>query len=309
MTMGIERRASAVLTSFNKRDDVRKNLSSLLAQEEPFAEIIVVDNCSSDGTIAMVREEFPDVTLIVMPDDSYGACETFNIGFATARAPFVAILDDDIELPPDWLKKLFDRFEVEPETTALISTEVIEPGMPESFFNAENVKRVRYMATFRGCGSLARKHVLEKAGYYDEAFFIYGNERDLSSRILNLGYRILQYPEVITKHGTPFGMKKGKRSLYYHTRNFWLYAFKYAPLEDLIKFPFRFVMKRLKPMVEQEGKVSDATGSIGLMDNIRSTPGGFFIVFKATLAAVFMLRHCLKHRQPCTAEDFEMPVF
>jgi GT2 family glycosyltransferase len=149
--------------------------------------------------------------------------------------------------------------------------------------------------------------VLAAAGYYDERFFIYGNERDLASRVLNLGFRILQYPRVITRHGTPFGMKMGARSLYYHVRNFWLYAFKHAPLEELLKFPFGFLARRMRRGGDA-GAVRDAVGSIGLLRNIRETPGGWWIVARATLAALWNLPYCLKRRAPCSAADFEMPV-
>lgn len=304
--MSLERRASAVLTSFNKREDVRKNLAALLAQDEPFEEIVVVDNCSSDGTIAMVQTEFPSVRLVVMPHAGYGACETFNIGFSTARAPFIAILDDDVVLPPDWLRRLFDRFELEPPTTGMISTKVVEPEMPQEYIDAPSVNKVRYMATFRGCGTLARAEVLRAAGWYDERFFIYGNERDLACRVLNLGYRILQFPEVVTNHGTPFGMKKGPRSLYYHVRNFWLFCFKHAPLGDLLWFPFAFFGRRLRKRGARE-ELADAVGGIGLFANISQTRWGWWIVFKATLAAVANLPYCWKRRRACRAPDFEMP--
>ena len=81
------------------------------------------------------------------------------------------------------------KFRSEPETTAMLSTKVVEPEMPESFRNHPEVNQERYMATFRGCGSVGRRDVLARAGWYDERFFIYGNERDLAARVLNLGYR------------------------------------------------------------------------------------------------------------------------
>lgn len=299
--------ASAVITSWNRCGVLRDNLRSLRAQATPFHEIIVVDNHSTDGTLEMLKSEFPEVTSIVMPHSGYGACETFNIGFASVRTKFTAILDDDIELPQDWLEKLLLKFESEPETTAMLSTKVVEPGMPAWLLDSPEVNRERFMATFRGCGTLARSDVLARAGYYDERFFIYGNERDLASRILGLGFRVKQYPAVVTHHKTPFGQRKGKRSLYFHTRNFWLYALKNVPLRDLVAFPFRF----LKNQTQQKGSggFADATGTIGALANIRATPGGWWIVAKATLAAFTVhLPYCLKRRAPVTAPDFELPV-
>ena len=55
---------------------------------------MVVDNASTDGTAEMIRAEFPAVHLVEMPHSRYGACETFNVGFAQAETPWIAILDD-----------------------------------------------------------------------------------------------------------------------------------------------------------------------------------------------------------------------
>lgn len=297
---------AAVMVSFNKRDWVRKNLLAQRAQTLPFDSLIVVDNCSSDGSIEMIRAEFPEVRLIVMPHSGYGACETFNIGFKNADTDFIAILDDDVELSPDWLEKILARFQAEPPTTAMISSKVVEPEEPEWYTHHPEVNRERYMATFRGCATLARRDVLERAGYYDEDFFIYGNERDLSARVLNLGFRILQYPAAVVKHGTPFGMKKGKRSLYYHIRNLWWYLFKHVPVWQILHFFAIQFMLKLK--VRRETIKADAIGTIGIYQIIRDTPGGWLVVLRATWDAFLGLPRCLRQRRVCRHPDFSLPT-
>ena len=289
---------------------MRENLDSLRRQTLPFASIVVVDNASKDDTARVIAEEYPEVRLIVMPHSEYGACETFNIGFSSATTPLVAILDDDITLPPDWLEKTTARLMAEPETTAVISTEIIEPGMPESYIEVSKAAGRRYMSTFRGCGSLARKDALERAGYYDERLFIYGNERDLTCRLLNLGYRVLQDPEIETYHKTPFGIQMGKRSLFFHARNAWLSMLKYAPLGDLVRLPFLVVTKVLlrSSKKEEAGGVTDATGTIGIGKSIRETPGAFWILVKAGCSVLYNLPYCLRRREPVRAEDFELPL-
>ena len=301
---------SAVISTWNKAEVLRDNLASLRAQTLPFQEIIVVDNASEDDTARMVAEEFPDVRLIRMPHSRYGACETFNIGFASATAPLVAILDDDITLPPHWLEHTTARLLAEPETTAIVSTEIVEPGMPEDYLAASRAAGRRYMSTFRGCGSLARHEAIAKAGYYDERLFIYGNERDLTCRLLNLGYRVLQDPEIVTHHLTPFGIQMGKRSLYFHARNAWITMLKYAPLEDLFRAPFLVVSKVLLrgAKSEAEGGVTDAVGTIGIGRSLRETPGAFLVLVRAALAVLWNLPYCLKNRAPVTADDFDLPL-
>lgn len=97
---------SLVICVWNRRDDLRENLQAIEKQTLPPLEVIVVDNASQDGTAAMVRDEFPDVRLIRLPHSGYGACEAFNIGFATARGELIGILDDDIVLPPGFVEQM-----------------------------------------------------------------------------------------------------------------------------------------------------------------------------------------------------------
>jgi len=302
--------ATAVISSWNKLESVRRNLEGLFRQTRPFVRVVVVDNASTDGTPEMIRSEFPAVHLVEMPHSRYGACETFNVGFAQAETPWIAILDDDVVLPPGWLAGATARLLDEPETTAVLSTKVVEPGMPESYRESEAVNTERYMSTFRGCASLARREALAAAGYYDERLFIYGNERDLTCRLLNAGYRVLQYPGGEVFHETPFGIKQGQRSLYYHARNAGITMLKYAPLGALLKLPW-LVLKQvvLRPRgAEEAGEVTDATGTIGIGRSMRETRGAWWVLTKALLSVLWNLPYCLRRRRPVRHSDFELPL-
>ncbi len=302
---------SLVISVWNRIDDLRENLAAIRAQTRAPRQVIVVDNDSTDGTPEMVTAEFPEVQLIRMPHSRYGACETFNIGFSSAVGEFVGILDDDVVLAEDYVERMLAEFAAEPETTAVLSPKVLEPEMPDWFADSEAYNRPRYMATFRGCASMARHEALRKAGYYDVELFIFGNERDLTARLLNLGYRVKMVPSVVVHHKAPFGMRHGRRSLYYHVRNFWIYAFKYVPWSKVLSFPFVFLRKGLgrgRTGGASGEVVADAVGTIGVFDSIRAVPGGYWVCIKATLAALFKLPHCLRNRQVCRAPDFELPL-
>jgi LmbE family N-acetylglucosaminyl deacetylase/GT2 family glycosyltransferase len=302
--------ATAVISSWNKIESVRRNLEGLFRQTRPFARVVVVDNASTDGTAEMIRAEFPAVHLVEMPHSNYGACETFNVGFAQAETPWIAILDDDVVLPPGWLEGATARLLEEPPTTAILSSKVVEPGMPQSYRDSVAVNTERYMSTFRGCASLARREALAEVGYYDERLFIYGNERDLTCRLLNAGYRVLQYPGVEVFHETPFGIKQGQRSLYYHARNAGLTMLKYAPLGALLKLPW-LVLKGvvLRPRAtEDAGEITDATGTIGIGRSLRETPGAWWVMCKALASIVWNLPYCLRRRRPVRHSDFELPL-
>jgi hypothetical protein len=121
---------------------------------------------------------------------------------------------------------------------------------------------------------------------------------------------VLQYPGVETFHRTPFGIKLGKRSLYYHSRNVWLTMLKYAPLSDLVRMPWLVLTQVvLRPgSAEQRGEVTDATGTIGIGRALRETPGGVWIVAKAAFSVLANLPYCLRRRAPVRSADFELPL-
>ena len=68
--------------------------------------------------------------------------------------------------------------------------------MPVGYSHSDGVNRTRYMSTVRGGASLARRDASRDAGYYDTRLFIFGNERDLTARLLNLGYRVKMVPSI-----------------------------------------------------------------------------------------------------------------
>ena len=304
---GQQGRVSLVISVWNRLEDLRENLEAIRAQTVDPLEVIVVDNDSTDGTPEMVQKEFPEAQLIRMPHSRFGACTTFNIGFASAKGDWIGILDDDVILPPDWIEKMLKEADALPEDVAVLSSRVEEPEMPQWFLESAGQMTPRYMSTFRGCASLARADRLRACGFYDEVLFIFGNERDLTARFLNQGWRVRYVPSVRVWHKAPFGMRQGKRSLYYHVRNFWIYAFKYVALEDILRFPFRFLKKGLGGK-KKGSEVGDAVGTIGLFDSIRALPGGYWVCIRATFAALRELPYCLKNREVCTHEDFDLPL-
>lgn len=307
---------SAVISTWNKKDAVLANVAALKAGRRVPDEIVVVDNCSRDGTVEALRAAHPDVVVVPMPHDRKGACETFNIGFTKASGEAVAIMDDDVVATRDWLAVLEQALLSEPPDTHMVSSRVLEPGMPEAYQRAEVARGRYYASTFRGCGTLARTEVLRATGGYDERFFIYGNERDLAARVLARGGRILQCPEAVIHHATPFGMKAGKRSLYYHVRNFWLYAFKNCSWPDVFRAAWGLARKGLggggrrvrgdATGAEHEGEL-EATGTMGLAQAMRETPGAWWIVTRATLSALANLPYCLARRRVVRSPDFRLP--
>jgi len=97
---------SVIVPSRDRVDDLRRCLMGVLRQDRPAVDVIVVDDACSDGTAAMVRREFPSVTLLRF-EDPVGASTARNAALARARGEVVWFLDSDSEpTTPDCLRRL-----------------------------------------------------------------------------------------------------------------------------------------------------------------------------------------------------------
>jgi GT2 family glycosyltransferase len=288
---------SLVIVNWNRRDYLSECLNSIKDQDYFPLEVIIVDNHSSDGSPEMITSDFPEYTLIKLPDSSYGACEAFNIGFANTHGEFIGILDNDVELTGDWVRCIIDKFNKEEDATAIISTKVVEPDMPDWYLQSNHLCKERYIDTFVGCGSIARAKILHETGYYDEKFFIHANERDLSLRLISQGYKILHYPDVITYHKKPFGIHQGNERLYYFLRNaIWVLVKHYTMKEAILGL----VSSVKGNLHDGNGNTGDTenliVGTIGIKDAVLREKGGLKTAIRAVFDGLMGVPHYVKYR-------------
>ena len=108
-------RLSIVIASCNGRDDLNRCLTSISAGSLSDAETIVVENGSSDGTREMLRNRYPNVT-IIENSNNLGHCRAINQGLRYARGEYILVLDADTEVSRDALNTLIGFFQTHPET-------------------------------------------------------------------------------------------------------------------------------------------------------------------------------------------------
>ena len=188
-------RISVVVLNYNKREDLDRNLRRL--REIPFEskEVIVVDNASTDGSAEMVREEFPEVTLIAS-DTNDGVAKGRNRGFRAAQGEYVIYLDDDSVAPVDVCDRVVELFEAQPEVGCLAFLVRAEPsGVYSNQFDD-----TEYLGNYHGAGHAFRKDCLERIGYLEEMYFFGGEEVDSSLAMLNEGFKTRYTPEVVIEH-------------------------------------------------------------------------------------------------------------
>src|SRR6476620_7108509 len=108
-------RLSVVIVNWNTREDLDACLSSLREQSHRDLEIIVVDNGSTDGSAGMIAERFPEVTLLA-ETENLGFAEACNRGIAVSTAEWVALLNNDTVVRPDWARELVQAASTAPPT-------------------------------------------------------------------------------------------------------------------------------------------------------------------------------------------------
>lgn len=281
---------SVVIVSFNKKDLLKKAINSVYNQTYKNLELIVIDNNSTDGSINLVVNEYPSIRHIVMPNSGYGACETINIGMASARGEFIVVMDDDATLNDNWITILVEKFSTD-DNLGVICGKVIN-----AFSNKvewlyarpidEWVSKEFKTSHFHGAATGFRKSILDKIKYYDEDYFIYVNEPVLGAKIVNSGYAVIFYPDLISYHNTHI-RNPNKRSFYFLTRNHLWYVWTYFNLTLLI----------------------DTTTKILIISALSSIKRGYFFTYlKAIFSAIAMLPKIIAIRKPLPNNVIDHPI-
>ncbi len=203
-------------------------------------EVFVVDNNSVDGSCAMVQEKFPDVILI-RNDQNLGFSVANNQAIKKSSGRYVLLLNPDTVIEEDTLIKCVGYMDEHPDSGGLGVKMIDGKGdfLPESkrslptprvaFFKIFGLSRLfprsrvfgRYHLGYLDkdrihqveilCGAfmMLRKSALDEVGLLDEDFFMYGEDIDMSYRLLNAGYKNIYYPESTIIHYKGESTKKG----------------------------------------------------------------------------------------------------
>ncbi|MCP5107314.1 MAG: glycosyltransferase family 2 protein, partial [bacterium] len=217
------------------KNDVAEGIRELEAQKQHYnsIEIIVVDNGSSDGTPAMIKETFPGVNLIALQQNIGVAA--YNTGFQQAAGQYIVVLDDDSFPETHAIPRMVEEFQRN-EKLGVVAFDVrnyydykktnLNPASPVSPVSekpgtaaAEENQGSRYQMAFNGAGVGIRKKCIDEVGGYPAEFFLYWNEQDLSIRILDAGYQIKWFTDIISLHKYSPGNRESQRAPFYYTRN------------------------------------------------------------------------------------------
>lgn len=199
--------ASIVVLNWNGKLYLDACLESVLGQDDGNIEVILVDNHSSDGSAAYVRQRFPGVK-VIDAGDNLGFAAGNNLGVRHAGGDLVVLLNNDTVVQSGWMQAL--RSAMEDPAVVLVSSHVITRGVPALYYErngsinlvGHNIMRIFAMPgnTFFCSGaSLAfRKSVFGEP--FDPEYFLYGEDVYLGLRARFMGYTPLHVRGSVVQH-------------------------------------------------------------------------------------------------------------
>ena len=214
---------SIAILNYQRREALREALASARGQTFP-VEILAVDNASTDGSAEMVRDEFPDVRLVQLPENVAAAAR--NVGVASAKGDIVFTLDNDVRLStPDDVARGLEVFQRHPRAAvvnfmivgpdgALCRRDWCHPRDPDAW--GEREFATDYV--LEGASACRREAFLAGGGYWPP-FFIGHEGWDLSYRLLDAGWELIYSPAVRVRHMVDESVRPSSRIYYTFTRN------------------------------------------------------------------------------------------
>lgn len=304
-----------VIPNYNGRKFLQECLQSLAeqAQDAPGYEVIVVDNGSEDGSVELVKQEFPYVRVIPLPENT-GFCHAVNVGIEASTSPYVILLNNDTKVKAGFVRALYDAMENRPDAFS-VSARMLLWDRPELLDDAGDRYCVLGWAYARGkgrsaaafdkaaevfsaCGGAAvyRRSVLEEIGLFDELHFAYMEDMDIGYRARIYGYRNYYEPgaEVIHYGSASSGSRYNEfktvhaaaNNVYVIGKNMpllqWIWNLPFLITGFLIKFLF-FCKKGmggsyLKGLKAGFGKLFSAEGRKHRIPFSRAHLGNYFAI-------------------------------
>ncbi len=224
---------SIVVLSWNVREMLAECLRSLPGAAGAWwarAEVVVVDNASTDGSLQMVREEFPEVRVLALQENR-GFSAGNNAGIRASGGRFVLLLNPDTAARPGSIEAMCEHMEVQPDVGVVgprllnadgslqpsrrrfptLAIALVESTPLQRVFSGAGMLRHFYLNDrpdgetqdvdwLSGAALLCRRETLEQVGLFDPGYFMFSEEVDLCRRVRDAGWRVVYLPEAEITH-------------------------------------------------------------------------------------------------------------
>jgi len=250
---------SVVIPNYNGERFIERCLGSVLNTNYPSFEVILVDGASIDGSVKLAKELFgsdPRVKIFQNPKNT-GLAEARNQGTRFAKGKFIAFLDNDTEVHPNWLKELIKVLDSDPsigvaQAKVLASKDqnvIMSAGGFVNYFlvsecrgrgeldmgQYDNIYEIFFAS---GCAMIAREKVLKEIGLFDPDLFLWYEETDLCWRVWLDGYRVVYVPTSKVYHtgGGRTSKVQEPSKVWFIRRNQFMIMMKNYSLKNLITY-------------------------------------------------------------------------
>ena len=246
-------KVTIIIPNYNGKHFMEPCLASLKEQTFRDFKILVVDNASSDGSVAYMKTEYPDIEVIAL-DQNYGFSKAVNVGIEHSTTPYVILLNNDTTVDPHYVEEMVKAIEKSPRIFS-VSSKMIQMYHPELIDSAGDLYTLMGWGVCRGTGrpisnyneadeiftacagaAIYRRSAFEKIGYFDENHFAYLEDIDVGYRAKIYGYKNMYCPTALVYHvgsGTS-GSKYNSFKVKLSARNSVYLNYKNMPLLQLI---------------------------------------------------------------------------
>jgi GT2 family glycosyltransferase len=263
---------SIIVVNWRVKRLLRKCLSSIFScPPRTEFEVIVVDNDSADGSVEMIRQDFPQVRVIANPGN-YGFARACNQGMTIAQGRYLFLLNPDSELTAEACDRVVAFMETHPRVgiagchlyypdgrgqvsfckfTSLSNT--LGRALLLCFFLPRNRLTAPLFSDYLGpnesigrvCGGamVLRRQTLEQIGLFDESFFLYAEDEDLCYRARHMGWEIAPVPDTkVIHHHDQSGRKNVRKAIFSSYRSqFLLYRKHHSAAKVFVFRSIQFV--------------------------------------------------------------------
>ena len=266
---------SVIIVNYKVKHYLEQCLRSVAEASRGIAvEVIVVDNASGDGSVEYLRKRFPDVTIIAS-EENLGFARANNLAIRNSHGQYVLLLNPDTIVAEDTFRDFISFMDSTPDAGGcgayMLHTDgsfapESRRGLPTPFvafckmsglaslfpkshtlgryymryLNENEVNRIEIMS---GAFMFLRRDALDKAGLLDEDFFMYGEDIDLSYRILKAGYNNYFLPSRILHYKGESTVKSSYRYVHTFYRAMELFFNKhYAHYSILLSLPIKLAI-------------------------------------------------------------------
>ncbi len=209
---------SVIIPNWNGAGFLPACLDSLAAQSYRDFRVYVVDNGSTDGSVALLRSRYPWVEVVALPENQ-GFAGGMNRGFEAAGGALLIALNNDVECDPDWLRTVADAMQAHPEAGLAASQlmdfkdRTVVDSLGDGFMPyglsikawsgqiyPDSGLPVRKIQSPCAAAAVYRREIIETLGGYDEDFFAYMEDIDLGLRAGRAGHACIFIPGARVYH-------------------------------------------------------------------------------------------------------------